>query len=249
MVLSILIIDASRINASTLASSIMNSFEGSIKITKVSSDIGAFNLIKDGKDNYDVIFLDVIHNKKDGFKYAQNIRMMDGLNNVPIIFLTDNDFKGLVSLSHRDTNNYIMSLNTNKVEQNELHGFLRQLQDKTIYFEYSPVVFINHIQGHEIIKVEDIYFVEVKDKYLYIHIKGDKYICSRLGLSNFIEKCNVRYIRKSHRSFAVNTKKIKELEKIDNRLWKIKFECDIGDCYVSKTYYDEILRLKTNNNI
>ena len=249
MVLTILIIDASRTNASKLSYSIMNSFDGAIKIAKVSSDIGAFNLIKKEKDIYDVIFIDVINNKKDGFNYAQNIRKIEKLKKVPIIFFTDNDFKGLVSLSHRDKNNYIMSLNTNKEDQKELHGFLRQLQNKTMSFEYSPVIFIKHNKGHEVIKVEDIYFIEVRNKNLYMHLKDDTYICSRLSLNNLINRCNVNYIKRSHRSFAVNTKRINEIEKMDNRLWKIKFDCDISNCYISKTYFDQILHLRTNNNI
>ncbi len=247
--LSILIIDASRTDASKLSYSIMNSFDGNIRITKVSSDVGAFNLIKKEKDAYDVIFIDVIYNKRDGFKYAQNIRRMENLKKVPIIFFTDNDFNGLVSLSHRDKNNYIMSLNTNKEEQKELHRFLRDLHNKTMYFEYSPIIFIKHTKGHEVIKVEDIYFIEARDKYLYIHLKDYTYICSRLGLNNLVNKCNVKYIIRSHRSFAVNLKKIIELEKIDNRLWKIKFDYNASDCYVSKTYFDEILHFKTYNNI
>ena len=247
--LSILIIDASRTDASKLSYSIMNSFDGDIKITKVFSDVGAFNLIKNEKDAYDVIFIDVIYNKRDGFKYAQNIRKIEKFKENSIIFFTDNDFNGLVSLSHRDKNNYIMSLNTNKEEQKDLHRFLRDLHNKTMYFEYSPIIFIKHTKGHEVIKVEDIYFIEARDKYLYIHLKDYTYICSRLGLNNLINKCNVKYIIRSHRSFAVNLKKINEIEKLDNRLWKIKFECDISNCYISKTYYDQILHLRTNNNI
>lgn len=61
------------------------------------------------------------------------------------------------------------------------------------------------------------------------------------NLSDMIRAVDDDLFLRCHRSFALNIRHLKGVEKVDRRIWKAVFESGKGTCLISSSYIDHVL--------
>lgn len=93
------------------------------------------------------------------------------------------------------------------------------------------------------IYVDEIIFLEINIRTCTIYTKVGKYKLSRLPLKEALKAINDPYIIKSHKSYSVNTKYIRSIEKYSLTSWNIYFDNYKEIACMGSKYKDKILSL------
>lgn len=93
------------------------------------------------------------------------------------------------------------------------------------------------------IYIDEIVFLEVSIRTCTIHTSVGKYKLSRLPLKEALKTIDDPYIIKSHKSYAVNTKYIRSIEKYSLTSWNIYFDNYKETAFMGSKYKDKILNL------
>ncbi|EDS76533.1 putative response regulator [Clostridium botulinum C str. Eklund] len=91
------------------------------------------------------------------------------------------------------------------------------LERKYVNFNLKDELYIK-------VYIDEIIFVEVMGRVCIIHTKERDYPIKKLSLKRILKLINDNDIIQSHRSFIVNTRYIKKIVKIDNKIYDIYFE-------------------------
>ena len=88
----------------------------------------------------------------------------------------------------------------------------------------------------------DIIYIEYSDKTCDIHTISGIYSVKRTSLAKVLKSINDENIIQTHRSFAVNLKYVKEIEKTYEKVWNIKLRSCDDIALLSYTYRQAFLR-------
>lgn len=236
--LSILVVDSNRSRCAMLAGIVIKSLTEEVEILRTCCAEEALYLIYQEQRNFDLIFLASNQKEENGFRLAEQIRRKPMFKQVPIVFITERPFSGLSHISRNETNSFVINPLLNVDSEKALSCFLESLTKKKIRLHESRAIYIRHCYGETFLNTDSILFLEVRNKNCYVYTESEVYQCRREGLDAFLERLGVSYIKKCHRCFAVNTKKVTECKKVHRRLWSLHFDERKEVCYVSATFYE-----------
>ncbi|WP_206459733.1 LytR/AlgR family response regulator transcription factor [Anaerovorax sp. IOR16] len=237
---SILMVDSNRSRCAMVAGIVIMNLTEEVELLRTSCAEEALFLIYQEERYFDLIFLASIQKEGNGFRLAEQIRKEPRYKQIPIVFITERPFHGLAHISHNQTNSFLINPLLNSESEKALSQFLESLVKKKVRLQESRAIYIHHLRGETFLNTDSILFLEVRNKDCYIYTEREIFQCKREGLSNFIERLDVPYIKKCHRCFAVNTKKVRGCTKLDRRLWTLHFNERKDVCYVSATFYEEV---------
>lgn len=240
--LSILVVDCNRSRCAMLAGIVIKSLTEEVEILRISCAEEALFLIYEQQRQFDLIFLASKQRDGNGFRLAEQIRKKPMCKKIPIVFITERPFHGLAHISRNEMNSFLINPLLNVDSKKALSYFLEGLTKKKICLPESRSIYIRHFNGETFLNTDSILFLEVRNKHCLIYTDFEIYQCKREGLVALLERMGVPYIRKCHRCFAVNTKKVTGCTKIDRRLWMLRFDNRNETCYVSATFYEEVKR-------
>lgn len=196
------------------------------------------NYVKDCGAKPLIYFLDVeLKSKINGIELAKMIRKYDPMGY--IVFVTSHAELTLLTFEYKvQAMDYIVKSDLSKMKNNikecinEAYNDYRSSGDKT-----SPIQ-IN--VGNKIVyfNPDDILFFETTNKHHRIKIHTDEESMEFYGSLKEMEEVLPDSYYKSHRSYLVNTKKIKAIDKKELIIHMANNET----CYIASRYLNELLR-------
>jgi len=237
---SILIVDSNRSRCAMVAGIVIMSLTGEVELLRTSCAEEALRLIYQEQRFFDLIFLASVQKEENGFRLAEQIRKEPKTGQTPIVFITDRPFHGLAHISRNETNSFLINPLLNPESAQALSQFLEGLVKNKVRLQESRAIYINHLGGETFLNTDSILFLEARSKNCIVYTADGTFQCKREGLTNLLERLDVPYIKKCHRCFAVNIKKVKHCKKLDRRLWELHFDEREEICYASATFYKEI---------
>lgn len=166
------------------------------------------------KETIHLFFIDIHLNNESGLKFASTIRRMNEYKLTWILFITISKSYMLSAFKQIHCYDYILKpYNSETIEETTklLLSDTRAQVAATEVFEKFIVVDMKNIQVK--IFISDIVFVEVFLRTSIIHTIHDTYTINYLSLKKIYSMINSSNIIQSHRSYLVNTKYIKKIEK------------------------------------
>jgi two-component system response regulator LytT len=91
------------------------------------------------------------------------------------------------------------------------------------------------------IKINDIFFIEVKGKNCEINTINGMYIANNMRLKKLLKLIDCEYIIQSHRAFIVNKNYICKIEKLDTKLSIIHFKNYSKTALLGYKFKDDVM--------
>ncbi|NLL29600.1 MAG: response regulator transcription factor [Clostridiales bacterium] len=215
--MNILIVEDDALQSSLLREMIeMNYID--IRVYEAQSEKEAMNIIK--KEEIDLFFLDISLKDSSGLTLAENIRKIEKYELVPIVFVSGQIDYMIRALKKVNCHDFI----TKPIYMDEIKKVIDKfLRHKNKIFDENYNNF-KTVDGNEVrIYIKDIIFIEYYLKRCVLHTLYGEYKIKSDGLNKVIDEINYKNIVRTHKSFAVNLDHIKEIRKINLKLWEISF--------------------------
>lgn len=174
---------------------------------------------------YDIIILDFQMENLDGLKTAKILR--EGKNKLScIIFLTSYP-EIAISAYEVDTYRFVV--------KNSLYdGLYRALDDFRKMYRIDYEIIIKSDNESYTINTENIVFIEVQDKYSFLHLADNKVLQTRKTLRQLYKEVPHTHFFRIHKSFVVN---FKYIYKQGNYFVKVKTYKN--DLPISRNYFSK----------
>lgn len=152
-------------------------------------------------ESFDILFLDIQMQGIDGIETAQKIRETD--KNAIVIFITS--YVAFVSQTFRAG---AFQFLVKPVEQAEFNSDFERAMDayKISHHKHS----LKRKEGLISIEINEIYYIEVYHKHLFVFVEDDKYECVG-SLAEEEKKLSTFDFVMCHKSFLVNLRYIKSI--------------------------------------
>ena len=200
----------------------------------------ALNLFKNSKP--DIVLMDInLNGEMTGIDVAKEFQ---SVQHTPIIFITSFDDKETFEKA-KETAPYAYLIKPFDPDalQRSIELALRRAhaEDSKAFEEESNVVLASNSffvkERNRLIKVDidDVFWVEVEDKYSILHVDTKKYVL-RQSLKDIAEKLDPSVFVQTHRSHIVNASKI---EDIDLNLFVVRINGN--EIPLGKSYKDNLI--------
>jgi two-component system LytT family response regulator len=195
----------------------------------------------------DLFVISIRLRDQSGYLLAESIRKINRYRDTPILFIT-NSSPSLSDFTERSTyqsykKHHYISLPITRIDvQSKLGLYLEQIirsQGERSSAERS--VHIRHSKGETLLVVQEILFAEVQNKDCRIVTLSGSYEVLNKALKDLILMVDDDYFLRCHKSFALNIRQLKGLEKAARRIWKASFSSEQEPCFISSTYLPQIL--------
>lgn len=189
---------------------------------------------------YDIIILDYQMDNLNGLETAKLLR--SGTNKLTcIIFLTSYPEVAIPAYSV-DTYRFV-------VKNTLFDGLYKALDDFRNIIKTDYDISIKIDSEHIIINTKNIAFIEVQDKFSYLHLSDGNILKTKKSLSNLYKELPHTHFFKIHKAFIINFKHITGRGKDTVRVANYDFPIPISRNYISQfkqLYYNF---LKNQGNI
>lgn len=154
------------------------------------------------KEEIDILFLDVDFKNggKNGIDFATDLRKIN--KDFYLIFLTGHQRYMHLSFIAKVFDYLVKPINKNIIED-----LVKRLKNE---FNYNKSTFL-HLNKWEAVRIDDILYIERKDRKSIIVTKNNKFNSSK-SLDTLLNELPI-FFRKSHRSYIINDKKITNVDK------------------------------------
>lgn len=190
-----------------------------VRVYEAGTEDEASNFIK-GEKIIDLFFLDVNLEVGSGLNFAKSVRKVDKYEVSPIIFISGQMSYIIQALNEVNCFDYL-SKPYSKGDIIKIVGkFLRHIKK----VEDNNYIFFKDTEGNQKrIYYKDIIFLEYFLKKCTIHTKVGEIKIRGYSLDNIINEINYANILRTHKSFAINLDHIKEIKKVNSKLWEVSF--------------------------
>ena len=190
-----------------------------VRVYEAESEEEAKEIIHSG-NIIDLFLLDTKLKAGSGLDFAKFIRQIDKYEISPIIFISGQASYIIKALKEVNCFDYLLKPYAIEKVFELVEKFLRHLKD----IEKKNYIFFKDINGSQIkIYYKDILFLEYYLKRCIIHTKIGSINIRTNGIDNIIKEINYKNILRTHKSYAVNLDNIKEIKRINSKLWEVGF--------------------------
>lgn len=194
--------------------------------------------------NFDMFFFDIGLPEISGLELAASIRQKDYYKLTPMVFITGDgsQFKKAVKELHcyDFIDKPFKDQEVNHVIR-EILGGLKGKQESEHTQPDTMIFSFKHIQYS--VDVHKIIFVESVRKKCFIHTYNEIYQVY-MKISDMEEKLSKHDFFRSHRSYLINPRYIKQINKKTGNPWTILFHDYDVSAYVGSSYKEKIMTLK-----
>ncbi len=190
-----------------------------IKLYDSNSVKGALKYIKE--KNIDLFFLDIKLPDGSGLYIAEQIREIEKYKLTPIVFTTTEEAHMLNAFKNIHCYDFLVKPFNGQEVKNIVQLFFNE-KDVIKDSKYSFIKLDEELS----IKVyhNDILFIEYSLRKCKIHVTSGIYIVKGISLTNLLRTLDNKDIVQTHKSYAVNLKRIHKLERNYHKSWDICFE-------------------------
>lgn len=218
----------------------------SIEVCYAFSGEEALDIIK--QRLIDIFILDIQLPGMNGLELASKIRTLPDYALALIVFITGYEKNQLEAFKQFHCYDYIIKPFGSKEFEKKMISLIKHLS--LLKHKITRVKMLLYpVKNKDIlIPIDHIDYAEVLHRccYLYTDLQEAPFESNSIILKELIEEVNDPYFIQCHRSFAINIKKIKEIERLNYRLWSITLQDSTNKLYVSGKFYDLIYeKLKT----
>lgn len=191
------------------------------------------------KQTIDIFLVDVKLNNSNGLDLAKSIRQIEIYRLTWIVFLTTHlDFM-LQAFKEIHCYDYILKPYKKDKIVDTLNTLLSDEKERDDSFDKKYISFES--DGVMIrIPVDEIYFIEVRLRTCMVYSETGVYTINRTSLKKVLSMVDSEDIIKTHKSFAVNVKKVHKLEKVSRGCWEIDFYGYDEKALLATTYKDDL---------
>lgn len=232
-----------------ISASIIGGTELTTCVICARSGIEAQRVIESRIEPIDLFIVSIKLRDQSGYRLAEFIRKDHRYRDTPILFVT-NSSPSLAGFSEMTTyqsykKHHYISLPITRIDvQSKLGLYLEQIisnQGKRNSAERA--VQIKHSKGETLLVVQEILFAEVQNKNCRITTLSGCYEVLNKGLKDIIFMISDDYFLRCHKSFALNIRQLKGIEKAERRIWNASFPSAQEPCLISSTYLPKIMEV------
>ncbi len=246
--ITILIVGNNIADNERIAGSIIGGTELTTCVISTHSAVEAQKVIDSRQYKIDLFIISIKMKEQSGYLLGEKIHKMTEYRDCPILFVTHSSyslsgFTELTTYQSYKKYNYI-SLPITRIDvQGKLGLYLEEImQNQSSRSNSERAVYLTHTKGASFIGIKDILFAEVQNKVCSIVTTEGTFQISRKNLNDLLKLVDDDLFLRCHRSFALNLKQLKGVEKVDRRIWKAIFVNRKETCLISKTYIDNVLK-------
>ena len=190
-----------------------------VRVYEAESENEAKQIIE-SENIIDLFFLDTKLKKGSGLDFAKSIRKIDKYEITPIVFISGQVSYIIEALNEVNCFDYLLKPYDIEKVFELVDKFLRHLKK----VEKNNYIFFKDLNGNQIkIYHKDILFLEYYLKKCIIHTRVGSINIRTNGIDNLIKEINYKNILRTHKSYAVNLDNIKEITRINSKLWEVGF--------------------------
>lgn len=244
--ITILIVGNNIADNERIAGSIIGGTELTTCIICTHSAQEALKVIEGRQYKIDLFVISIRMKEQSGYRLAEKIHKIAEYRDCPILFVTNSSyslsgFSQLTTYQSYKKFNYI-SLPITRIDvQGKLGLYLEEIiQSQSVKSGDDRGVHLAHTRGETFLGIKDILFAEVQSKHCLIYTAREVLQVNRKNLNEIIDIMDDEFFLRCHRSFAVNIRQVKGVEKVDRRLWKAIFEHSGKTCLISMSHIKNI---------
>lgn len=230
-----------------IAGSIIGGTELTTCVICTRSAAEALEIAESKAYKIDLFIISIKMKEQSGNRLAEKIRKIPEYRDCPILFVTGlsynhSGFADLATYQSYRKYNYI-SLPIERIDvQGKLGLYLEEIiSNQSSRDTPERAVYLSHSRGEVFIPRKEILFAEVRNKVCSVVTVNGSYEMNRQGLEDLIGVVDDSLFLRCHRSFALNIRQLKGIEKLDRRIWKAVFESETGTCLISSSYIDQVM--------
>ena len=188
----------------------------------------------------DVFFLDIDLPGIDGFALAKKIRAITKYALSFIVFISGYSKNQLEVFKELHCYDYIVKPFSMDEFTSKLTELIKRIQSANGEANKTRMILLTTGIGEYLLNPEGIYFAETQRNDCFLHTENGMLRLAGISLKEVIHSINDEFFIRCHRSFAVNIRRIYQIEPINYRLWKIILSDSAGAIDVSSKYFDEV---------
>jgi len=183
--------------------------------------------------NVDLFFIDINLPDGSGIDIAKKIRAMEGCELKGIVFITSQGYQMVDAFKNIHCYDFLIKPYSKKDIKRIIDVFMKENVKKNDNRKYSMITIENKITYK--LYHDDIVFAEYIPRKCKIVTVKNRVIYAKLSLGKLLSMIESNSIVQCHKSFIVNTKYIKRIDKMYTKLWKVHFVniSDIIDLSIS----------------
>lgn len=230
-----------------IAGSVIGGSELTTCVISTRSPSEALALAKNGPYKIDLFIISIRMKEQSGYRLAEKLRRIPEYRNSPILFVTSlsynlSGFPELATYQSYRKFNYI-SLPIERIDvQGKIGLYLEEIiSNQSSRNRAERAVFLSHAKGEVFVGVKDILSAEVRNKVCTVFTTDGAYQLTRRTLDEIIGIVDDEFFLRCHRSFALNVRQLRGIEKVDRRIWRAVFDLDTEPCLISKSYLGPVM--------
>ena len=190
-----------------------------VRVYEAESQVEAKKIISSG-NIIDLFLLDTKLKEGSGLDFAKFIRKQEKYEITPIIFISGEVSYIVNALKETNCFDYLLKPYSIEKVFELIDKFLRHLKK----IDNNKYIFLKDINGDQIkIYHKDILFLEYYLKKCVIHTKNRSINIKTNSIENVIKEINYKNFLRTHKSYAVNLDNVKEIKRINSKLWEVVF--------------------------
>lgn len=219
---SIILVEDDYMQRDILKKMIISKYEV-IEIYEAYSESSALEIIN--KHEINIFLIDISLKESSGLDLATKIRNISKYEFSPLIFLTTHVDYMLQAFKQIHCYDYIIKpyskedvlamlnkfITYENSQLNNIEEEITQEDDKEVIITLKNGIYVG-------IKINDIFFIEVKGKNCEVSTKNGMYVANNMSLKKLLKLIDCESIIQSHRAFAINKNYICKIERLDFKL-------------------------------
>ncbi len=191
-----------------------------IKVYEVGTEEEAKEIINK-VSNIDLFFIDIKLNEGSGLNFAKYIRKIEKYEVTPVVFISGEISYIIEAIQKVNCFDFLVKPYSIEKVYEIVEKFQRHLKK----VQNSNYIFFKDVLGSKIkVYYKDILFLEYYFKKCKIHTKIETIDIRTNSIEKIIKEINYKNIIRTHKSYAVNLDNIKEIKRINSKLWEVAFE-------------------------
>lgn len=206
--------------------------EGLYLVGSFGSAVEAINkLSRPDSDRVHVIFLDIEMPEMSGIEFLKS------LNELPQVIIYSSQEKYALEMYEYDVTDYLLKPVNYARFIKSIHKVRERFDKKENLARESTEIFIKNNNSLVRVKYDDILWIEALENYVVVNTVKDKFTI-HFTMKSIADRMPVDKFARVHRSFIVNTSKIKSIE--DNSV-VIRSESGSKVIPIGKSYKDKLM--------
>lgn len=200
------------------------------------------------KNHMDIFILDIELPGISGLELAGKIRNISDYALTLIMFITGYEKNQLEAFKQFHCYDYILKPFGTREFYKKITTLMKNINVEKQTKTRVKMILYPDINKEILIPVDQIRYAEVLHRhcFLYTDLQEEPFESNNIILKELIAEVDEPYFIQCYKSYAVNVKKIQEIERVNYRLWTVSLQESGNKLYVSNKYYnlvDEQIRL------